>query len=106
MSRHELNPLASRADIKSVVVGWDRPLDTFFVQVRSTRDRLLVWKGAFPGEIPTATAAIALVRPYATVPADLQQRLEADRTATADEQDGPAQVAMKQALGMLEATSR
>ncbi|KAF2857183.1 MULTISPECIES: hypothetical protein [Sphingomonas] len=85
----------------SVAIGWDRPLETFYVQVSrpdpedpGERDTF-VWKGLAPGELSTAAAAIAIATPHAALPTDLGTTLETDRLQTLGSFDGPAQAAMK-----------
>lgn len=99
MSRYELVPLADHPDAGPVVVGWDRPLQTFYVQVRARGDAdsdpdeegLLVWRGTMPGELPTAAEAVALASRYAAIPAKLSETLEIDRLGTLATTDGMAQ---------------
>lgn len=104
MSRHELQPKPGRKDVVRAVVGWDRPLQTFFAQVFFETDdepeegEVRIWLGTAPGELLTAEAVIAIVAPYAVVPADLADRLTADMQATIGIEDGQHQVAAKQSL--------
>jgi len=98
MSRYDFpgNGVAS-----SVAIGWDRPLATFFVQVMQPHPRIdgeeatYIWKGAAPGELPTAAAAITVAAEYADLPKDLGATLETDRLKTLGTFDGPAQEAAK-----------
>ncbi|MBB5712818.1 hypothetical protein FHT02_004079 [Sphingomonas xinjiangensis] len=49
MSRYKLEPRADRNDVDHAIVGWDRPLETFFAQVFSTaspNEDPIVWVGA------------------------------------------------------------
>lgn len=104
MSRHDLQPKADQPDVVSAVVGWDRPLQTFFAQVfirtedEPDEGEALIWVGTAPGELPTAEAAIAVIAPYAVMPADLADRLTADMRATVGVKDGRYQAAAKQRL--------
>lgn len=87
MSRYLLDPLATADTITAAAIGWDRPLESFFVQVfagvdSDGEDNVILWTGTSPGELPTAAAAIALVQPYAAIPEDLNARLETDRLKT------------------------
>lgn len=84
MTQHHLTPTNPHiAD--NVVIGYDRPLSTFFVQVYKDRDdepNFLVWKGGFH-EITSAREAIDLVRPYAHIPDELQEALDDDLASAA-----------------------
>ena len=81
MSRHDLTPFDPAHE---VVVGWDRPLDTFFAQVIDTTTdedsdaREVLWIGTDFCEVPDPAAVIAAVAPFAAVPAD---QLTRDRRA-------------------------
>ncbi len=98
MSRHTF---AGRAGT-TVTIGWDRPLETFFVQVLRPHSTLegeeetVEWQGTDPGELPTAGAAIAIAASHAELPADLNMTLETDRLKTLGRWDGEAQVVAKQ----------
>lgn len=98
MSRYDF---AGKGVASSVAIGWDRPLSTFFVQVMQPHPRIegeeatYIWKGATPGELPTAAAAIAVVAEYADLPNDLGAMLETDRMKMLGTFDGPAQLATK-----------
>ncbi len=69
MSRHLI-----RSDEQfEVVVGYDDPLDTYFVQVYDIpaqkadpdgEDVLIVWAGEMPAEITDVYVVVALVAPY------------------------------------------
>lgn len=104
MSRHNLQPKPGWKDVVRAVVGWDRPLQTFFAQVffatddESEEGEARIWVGTEPGELLTAEAVIAIVAPYAVVPADLPDRLTADMQATIGIEDGQHQVAAKRSL--------
>jgi hypothetical protein len=97
MSRHTF---AGKAGT-TVAIGWDRPLQSFFVQVtrphpdeRNETD-MLVWLGTIFGELPTAAAAIAVAAPYAELPETLGAMLETDRLKTVATPDGAAQIAAR-----------
>lgn len=97
MSRHTFAGLAGI----SVAIGWDRPLDTFYVQVSRPdpeddgERETFVWEGTKPLELPTAAAAIAVAAPHAELPVDLASTLETDRLKTLGSFGGPAQAAMQ-----------
>ncbi|WP_230771767.1 hypothetical protein [Sphingomonas sp. Leaf4] len=80
MSRHQLAAHPDRPEVSHAVIGWDRPLATYFVQVfsKGSRERVIFWQGTAPGEIPTAEAAIALAEPFTVIPDDLAARLRRD----------------------------
>ena len=103
MSRHELMPLPKHPNVGLVVVGWDRPLQTFYVQVHARaemmadpdEDELVVWRGTNLGELPEPADALAIASRYARIPPDLGSRLRIDRLATSASPDGVAQQRMK-----------
>lgn len=82
MSRHEFTAPGVEA-----VIGWDRPLNTYFAQVWDrTKDEddpaaELVWIGCMPGEIHDPQTVIAAVRRHVNVPADLVNTLYAEAHA-------------------------
>ncbi len=83
MSRHGLTPFNPAHE---VTVGWDSPLQTFFVQVLDTAadegdDYEVLWIGTSFGEVLDATAIVVAVRPFATVPDGLAHMLTADSRA-------------------------
>lgn len=98
MSRHDF-PGTNGAT--SVAIGWDRPLDTFFVQVLGPHPELdgeettFLWEGTAPGELRTAAEAIRIASAHAILPADLGATLETDRLKTVATRDGAAQIAVK-----------
>ena len=100
MSRHEF---PGKAGATSALLGWDRALDTFFVQIfrpdgNDDEDSRLIWFGTAPGELATAASAIAVARPYADLPGDIATRLETDRLKTLGTSDGEQQIAAKRRL--------
>ena len=110
MSRHILEPRDDRPDVADAAIGWDRPLQSYFVSVyvkvpgRPGKTRTLVCKGDQPGELPTAADAIAIVAPYSVIPDDLAAILEADRAATMGQRDTPLQIQMKALLASIGST--
>jgi hypothetical protein len=108
LSRHNLKARPEAGHILRAVVGWDRPLQTFFVQVFTPGDEddpadpdageIFIWLGTEPGEIPTPEAAIATVAPFAVVPDDLAAQLRDDMARSIGQSDGPYQAAMKQRI--------
>ncbi|MDE8650587.1 hypothetical protein [Novosphingobium album (ex Liu et al. 2023)] len=103
MSRYELKTKPGNGVIKAVI-GWDRPLQTFFAQVFTPTDEdpeegeATIWLGTEPGELPNPEAAIRVVEAYAEVPETLAATLAADRLVTIGVQDGAHQVRAKLGL--------
>jgi hypothetical protein len=69
-----------------VVVGWDNPLVTLFAQVfdpsiAEDEDACLLWIGTAPEAIPTVAALQAQLVGWATIPADMVDRLLHDQHA-------------------------
>ena len=99
MSRHELHPLPGAVVVTRGVVGWDRPLQTFFAQLFSINEQdeeeAHLWVGTFPRELDTAAAAIAVVSGDCMVPDDLGAKLETERLATLGTFDTPQQADIK-----------
>ena len=99
MSRHELRPITTDAGVTRGVVGWDRPLQTFFAQLFSHNEDgeegAHVWVGTFPHELNSASAALAHVREACHVPAGLAAILETERLASLATSDGHNQRDMK-----------
>lgn len=85
MSRHHLVAVDPAHE---VVVGWDRPLRTFFAQVTNviadedSDARTVLWIGGGREEVPNPATAVHAVAPYAAVPADLVQTLRSDWAAS------------------------
>jgi hypothetical protein len=82
MSRHTI-----RSDEEVVVVvGWDRPLQSFFVDVYKAQlgddeDFVVFTAGLLgvPFRIHEVRDIVELTKPWASIPLDLQLRLEAER---------------------------
>jgi hypothetical protein len=89
MSRHELAPRDDANRPLDIAIGWDRPLNTYFVQVldpacdEEAPGFEILWRGASFDEIPSPDDAIALIAPWADIPADLRATLIADRLTAA-----------------------
>ena len=84
MSRHTLTALKPTHD---VVVGWDRPMSTFFLQVIDMEasgedDRVIFWLGGSFDEVKSAATLVDAVRSYAVIPASLQATLAAEQAAS------------------------
>jgi hypothetical protein len=70
----------------TVTVGWDNPLATFFAQVfdpsiEEDAEACLLWIGTAPEAIPTVAALQAQLADWATLPADIVDRLRRDQQA-------------------------
>jgi hypothetical protein len=89
LSRYELTPTNPRFAGLEIAVGWDRPLTTFYGQVSRPaagdgEDEMLLWVGTMPAEIASVEALAAALAKYVTLPADIGDRLKADRLADID----------------------
>ena len=109
MSRHAI-PLKPGSDATEAFVGWDRPLQTFFVQVlRRTddgEDDILLWEGADYGEIKTPAEALRLLEPWCDIPDGIAATLQIERMKTLANRDGPAQRQGKDFLDRLKRRQR
>lgn len=83
MSRYRI--IGHRAE-HEVVVGWDNPLQTYFVQVFPPEpadpdedERPLAWLGGFPDELPTLEALMKVLKPYAALTQETMQQLSRDK---------------------------
>lgn len=106
MSRHTV-PLKAGVDATEAVVGWDRPLQTFYVQVLRKSEandgdsEELLWEGAEMGQLKTPDEALRLLEPFCDIPAGLSATLQIDRLKTLANQDGAAQRQGKAFLNQL-----
>lgn len=104
MSRYELAAREDQPEIIRAVVGWDRPLQTYFAQVFTCTEaepeegEATIWLGTEPGELPTPEAAIAVVAPYAEIPDTLAARLQDDMRGTTGVRDSAHQAEAKRRL--------
>lgn len=100
MSRHELRRLPAAGPVTRGVVGWDRPLQSFFAQLFSINEEgeeePHLWVGTFPRELDSGGAAIALVKADCHVPDDLGAILETERLASLGTTDGHHQADIKE----------
>lgn len=81
MSRHTL---VGKDHNHEVVVGWDRPLESFFVQVydkskAGTDGELIVWKGTSYRELPDIDDVRRIAGRYAEITADTASTLYGDK---------------------------
>ena len=70
----------------TVIVGWDNPLQTFFSHVfdpsiEEDDEADLLWIGTALQAIPTVAALQAQLTGWATIPADIVDRLTRDQQA-------------------------
>ena len=83
MSRYTIPVLDEKHE---VVVGWDAPLNTFFVQVydhsiENEDEQLVIWEGAMPPRIHNLDFVVATVKPFTPsphIPADVLKNLLRD----------------------------
>lgn len=98
MSRHELEPFAKRYE---VTVGWDRPLNTYFAQVKDLQvtdeddDPVIVWVGTSYSEILRPEDLQAHTAAFATIPHATLEALRSDRAGTLDKGNSPLQRVMR-----------
>src|SRR4051794_11726297 len=87
MSRYTFE--GKEVDIE-IVVGWDNPLQTFFVQVWNQEeskdpycgiDEPAFWAGATTGEVRTLEDLLDLVESYGAVPDEVVRDLQRDHAA-------------------------
>jgi hypothetical protein len=66
-----------------IVVGWDPPLQTFFLQIldltRDEEQEIVLWLGTRPGELPTVADLEAALASHATLTPELRQTLEEEK---------------------------
>lgn len=109
MSRHSI-PLKPGNEATEAVAGWDRPLQTFFVQVlkqgEDGEDEVLLWEGADYNEIKTPSAALKLLEPWCEIPAGMSATLQIEQMETLASYDGPRQREARQFLDDLKRRRR
>ena len=81
MSRYHVPAHEARYDIH---VGWDDPLETYFVQIFNTTTAddaaaCMLWEGGGFQALPTVEAVQRALQPYATLPPAICTRLRHDR---------------------------
>lgn len=76
MSRHTFT--GDKPNLR-IVVGWDRPLRSYFAQVWDGGEleagELLLWAGAGPEPVPTTDALAELLAPFGGIPGEVLDRL-------------------------------
>jgi hypothetical protein len=70
----------------TAIVGWDNPLTTFFAEVvdpsiEEDEEAYVLWIGTEPEAIPTVAALQARLAGWATIPAEIVDRLTRDQQA-------------------------
>lgn len=81
MSRYEVPAINPN---HKVIVGWDHPLLTFFLQVidrkrEGTDNHLLVWRGTNRREIYEVDRLAVIARPYAILSNEIRSTLYGDK---------------------------
>lgn len=83
MSRHEL---PAKLQWHKVIVGWDHPLQTFFIQVIDRRkeasdedEKFVLWRGCFLREIYEVEDVVRLACRYADVSPEIGATLYGDK---------------------------
>lgn len=83
MSRHEI---AAVNPAHKIIIGWDHPLLTFFIQVINRKrekegydDKFIYWAGLKPREIYEVEDLVRHARPYANIPYELRSTLYGDK---------------------------
>ncbi|MFB8236207.1 hypothetical protein ACFC58_06605 [Kitasatospora purpeofusca] len=86
---HQLKPLDGAPVGRTVTIGWDSPLATYFLQVldeppADSEDEVIetVWEGGVPHQHPEPDHLVELAAQYATVPDDLAGTLRFDQEAS------------------------
>jgi hypothetical protein len=82
MSRYQLTPRSGYENYLCVI-GWDRPLATYFAQVIATSDHdddiEVFWQGSDHAECPRPDELLAALAKWAVVPPELKAKLLQDR---------------------------
>jgi hypothetical protein len=90
LSSYTLTPLGGAPAGRTVRIGWDAPLASFFASAWDEPDtddaenNHLVFAGAAPYDISDVNTVLELVAPYAVVPEALREQLLADRDSEGD----------------------
>ncbi|MER6256808.1 hypothetical protein ABT224_36245 [Streptomyces sp. NPDC001584] len=90
MSNYTLTPLSGAPAGRTVLIGWDAPLASYFASVWDERededaeDAHLVFAGGAPYDISDVNTVLELVVPYAVVPEGLRDQLLTDRESEGD----------------------
>jgi hypothetical protein len=65
-----------------IVIGWDKPLHTFFAQVwdkEAVSEDPELWVGVAFGQVPTCEHLEQILKPYADIPEDVCIQLTKDK---------------------------
>jgi hypothetical protein len=66
----------------NIVVGWDKPLETYFAQVWSgpepEKGTLRLWTGTMRSTLPTVESLITQIAPYGDIPPAVLAQLRDD----------------------------
>jgi hypothetical protein len=65
----------------TILLGWDRPLETFYAQVwdnRTSSVHPVLWAGYERSHVTSVPALAEMLRPYGDIPADIRLCLEVD----------------------------
>jgi hypothetical protein len=80
MSRHEITPRDAK---HTVVVGWDRPMGTFFAHVKDPsldeEEEMVLWVGGLFDEVKTVTGLAKAIRAYADLTDEIALALLVDQ---------------------------
>jgi hypothetical protein len=79
MSRYCIHPRKPQYEI---VIGWDKPLHTFFAQVwdkESISEDPELWVGVAFGQVPTCEHLEQILKPYAAIPEHICIQLTKDK---------------------------
>jgi len=78
MSRHRI-----ASDPTEIIVGWDPPLRTYFLQIidpaKSEEEELVLWLGVTPGALPAVEDLVVALAPYAVLPVEFARKLETEK---------------------------
>ena len=108
MSRYEL-PAENIHDpnVTAIVVGWDRPLKTFFIQVHvphptyEGETRTVLHEGCDLDKPVTMDEIKTMISPYGSVPPEIEEAMKSDQSNSISQVDGPEQARMKDLIRRL-----
>ena len=76
--------IQARQQRHEIVIGWDKPLHTYFAQVwdeDQLSDDPVLWVGVAFGQVPSCEQLEHLLKPYADIPEDICIQLTQDKEA-------------------------
>lgn len=108
MSRYKI-PASVITDtrVSEIIVGWDRPLRTFFVQVHTPdpdeegETMLLLHEGCDIDRQLSMHDLKVLLSPYASLPPEIEQAMKCDQSGSISQVDGPSQRHLKDLIRQL-----